>query len=674
VLEFTTRKGGGNPPSQTFTLVTISPSGITWVASENASWLSLNPTTGTNQGEEDVIVASVNKAGLGIGMYEADITIQDAQRPNFTASVHVILRVEPIRVSTDYTSIQDAIDAAQAGDVVLVSAGRYRERIRMKSGIEVIGEDANTTFIDCDQQGTGVAFEQVDGAKLEGFTITRGTGEYFGKGAEVGGGIYISQSSPLISKCRIVTNSAVWGGGICLDAGSAPLLVDCEIFGNSAVIGGGVFCYDGASATITTTRIWGNVAEWYGGGLCLTGTSSLTLASCEITRNSASYDGAGISGNAGSHISLVNCTIAHNDAPEGASILIEGSSTLEAANSITWGNTSAMILMGSYTFQYCDLQETDLASGNGNISSDPLFLSPEDGDYHLLTCSPCIDMGWNGAKGLPATDLEGESRVMTGPLGEITDMGADELNPEVPIVLLDAISPEQGGMISLNYRLYHLLGTPCSVLVQYSRDGGKSWRKATRAAPGEGTFGLSSSATGEAHTFVWDSVVDEGALEMENVLLQVTPTAERQGTPRVGTPFSLDNGDADNDNDKLPDAWEQMIADADPDDQIFSPRDVLGSDDFDGDGNSNRTEYLVGTNPVDAGSCLHVSCARKPDGETVVSWPSVKGKVYRVLCTNGLENGWHVLSEPIWGTGNYVEYHDSSAGNATLRFYKVETE
>lgn len=253
-------------------------------------------------------------------------------------------------------------------------------------------------------------------------------------------------------------------------------------------------------------------------------------------------------------------------------------------------------------------------------------------------------------------------------------MGADELNPDVPIVVLDDIATEQGGLVYLNYTLYHLLSTPCSLLVEYSRDAGKNWRKATRAAEGEGTLGLSSSATGETHAFVWNSVANEGGLEIENLLLRVTPQAEAQGTARVGTPFSLDNTGADADNDKLPDAWEQIIADADPEDGILSPGDVLGEDDFDGDGNSNRTEYLVGTNPVDPNSYLRVSCTRELDAEAVVSWPSVKGKVYRLFYTDGLENGWHVLTDPMAGTGDWIQYRDATAGEALLRFYKLEAE
>lgn len=50
--------------------------------------------------------------------------------------------------------------------------------------------------------------------------------------------------------------------------------------------------------------------------------------------------------------------------------------------------------------------------------------------------------------------------------------------------------------------------------------------------------------------------------------------------------------------DGLPDAWEQQIIDADPNDAITSIADVLPGDDFDGDGITNRDEYLFGSNPT----------------------------------------------------------------------------
>jgi len=253
-----------------------------------------------------------------------------------------------------------------------------------------------------------------------------------------------------------------------------------------------------------------------------------------------------------------------------------------------------------------------------------------------------------------------------------TDMGADELNPDVPIVLLNGVSPQEDGWVQVSYTLYHLWDTPCSVCVEYSRNGGVDWQRATRAATGDGTFELSTSREGEAHTFFWDSIADEGGASIQSVLVRVTAVDGIGGG--VGGPFALDNNEADKDNDRLPDSYEQLIIVANPDDDILSPAEVLAGDDFDGDGSSNRAEYLMGTNPTDSRSCLRLRCARGVDGETVLSWPSVKGKVYRLLYTRGLQNGWHVLTPPASGTGDWLEYRDLTAANEPLRFYRLEAE
>jgi len=70
----------------------------------------------------------------------------------------------------------------------------------------------------------------------------------------------------------------------------------------------------------------------------------------------------------------------------------------------------------------------DNLSQGGNINTDPLFVDPATGDFHLQAGSPCIDAGTNDAPGLFDTDFEGDPRVFDGDNdGTATvDMGADE--------------------------------------------------------------------------------------------------------------------------------------------------------------------------------------------------------------------------------------------------------
>ena len=56
--------------------------------------------------------------------------------------------------------------------------------------------------------------------------------------------------------------------------------------------------------------------------------------------------------------------------------------------------------------------------------------------------------------------------------------------------------------------------------------------------------------------------------------------------------------DPDGDGDRMPDDWEQVIADARTDDDIRAPADVRPDDDFDGDGFTNIDEWQRGTDPT----------------------------------------------------------------------------
>jgi hypothetical protein len=79
-------------------------------------------------------------------------------------------------------------------------------------------------------------------------------------------------------------------------------------------------------------------------------------------------------------------------------------------------------------------------AGTGKIAiggTDPLFVSPAGGDFHLKASSPCIDSGNNSAPYLPATDIDGDDRRIDDPAfadtgngsAPIVDMGADEYSP-----------------------------------------------------------------------------------------------------------------------------------------------------------------------------------------------------------------------------------------------------
>ena len=96
------------------------------------------------------------------------------------------------------------------------------------------------------------------------------------------------------------------------------------------------------------------------------------------------------------------------------------SGEVDVTNSIVWGNGDDLVNVAA---TYSNIEDGD--SGEGNISADPLFVDPAGNDFHLLPGSPCRNTGSNAAPSLPATDYDGDPRV----INDVVDMGADEYVP-----------------------------------------------------------------------------------------------------------------------------------------------------------------------------------------------------------------------------------------------------
>ncbi len=235
-----------------------------------------------------------------------------------------------VTVPDKYATIQEAIDAAQDGDEIVVQMGVYRENIDYKGKniiVRSIDPDdpavVSSTIIDGDGRGPVVSFRsgEGDGTVLSGFTVTRG------------GGILISGgSTPLIEKCSIEDNSAEFGAGLFI-VDSNPVIRENMIVANRAYLGGGVFI-EKSSPILEGNTIAGNTAEM-GGGLAILSNSEPTLTDNTIVENRAANLGGGIFITLNSAPIIKNNTIGGNFAAlNGGGLFIEESQPLIEDNTI----------------------------------------------------------------------------------------------------------------------------------------------------------------------------------------------------------------------------------------------------------------------------------------------------------------------------------------------------
>ncbi|MCX6267716.1 MAG: carboxypeptidase regulatory-like domain-containing protein [Bacteroidetes bacterium] len=353
-----------------------------------------------------------------------------------------------IHIPADYSTIQEGIDAAYDGDIVLVEPNTYYENINLNekniilcSNYFTTGDSTyiTNTIIDGNYNGRVITINQGQNSTCQiiGFTIQHGDSnwEY---GMPYGGGIFISDSSPQILHCIIQNNIAPSnGGGLGIYGSTAGAkVINCSILNNTAEsYGGGVFMGDcSVDAELINCVISGNSitcnCDWNGGGGGVNLTHTGKLTNCLITGNSAPYAPAGggaIQCDWGDYygsqgIFVTGCTIANNTAFNfGGVSLVNGLSGGEFRNCIIYGNTDQYLNISNYDGNsLVNCCSDPLPDGIGNISSDPNFINPGSDNFRLSAGSPCIDAGDNFYNS-QSVDLDGNPRIK-----DVIDMGAYE--------------------------------------------------------------------------------------------------------------------------------------------------------------------------------------------------------------------------------------------------------
>jgi hypothetical protein len=349
----------------------------------------------------------------------------------------------------------------------------------------------SVTIIDGGAKGSVVTFitGETSSSVLSSFTIRNGHSDFNTPGFGAGGGIFIHSSSPIISGNLITGNHSVHGIGIYIDGGtpaiqgntitgnteccgsgpggggieitagtvipSVPQIIGNVITNNTLLSGGdggGIYLNGGNGAIIRNNLIQSNTVYNGGGGVSLIGGGSASLIQNVIVNNSTignsggSGGGLSIVGPSSTSFTIFGNTIAGNTAFDNTSGVYISTAVLSSPltftnNIVVAANSQTAItcdpIRGSLSpsFSYNEVYSAgptqagncDFTSLPGNISSDPLFMSAANGDFHLKLGSPAINAGDTTAPNLPTTDFDGNPRTRSVNGATTIDLGTYEV-------------------------------------------------------------------------------------------------------------------------------------------------------------------------------------------------------------------------------------------------------
>jgi hypothetical protein len=170
-----------------------------------------------------------------------------------------------------FLPLQDALEKARPGDVVLVEPGRYAERVEIPNGVTLRGVAGPArTFVCGDGTGSTLLVRAADSlVVIEGFTFTGGGTTFVTDRGLGGGGAILCDESNVTIRDNVFrgnrpTDLRAVGGAVAIFGGHVS--VENNLFeDNAADKGGGL--YVGGNARVTGNRFVRNVAARYGGGL-----------------------------------------------------------------------------------------------------------------------------------------------------------------------------------------------------------------------------------------------------------------------------------------------------------------------------------------------------------------------------------------------------------------------
>lgn len=365
-----------------------------------------------------------------------------------------------------------------------------------------------------DVERRGFMFNQNEDSRtvVRGLTLRNGqtTGNYC---LTMGPGICcVGGASPIIQSCIFHDNYSSSGGALATGTGSSPLVVDCLFRGNSVRDEGGAIYMGDGSAHYLRCRFVANQTPIRGGGIAVYGgtgkfedcvfeenwadcgsvmvvnageptflrclfrnnssneggvvetwNGTTTFVECTLAFNVARY--GGVLNSRGGEARFTSCTLYRNEGVSSIMRIGDPTSKLHMDHSIIASSPDGMSIFctgGTVEVACCDFFGNhdgdwmtcihDQYNGVTNVSVDPLFCDPENGNFHvqpLSWCAPWNNPGcglvgaWTPGCTVDAPDgaqhaMDATVRVIPNPAGEMCRIEWPALGAVTSVEIIDA--------------------------------------------------------------------------------------------------------------------------------------------------------------------------------------------------------------------------------------------
>ncbi|MHC4867641.1 MAG: right-handed parallel beta-helix repeat-containing protein, partial [Planctomycetota bacterium] len=368
-----------------------------------------------------------------------------------------------------YKYLRDALDAASDSYIIYVAQGVYKTDERasgasndrnatftLKNNVIIMGgyaalsdepryihmrnvETCKTILSgDIDETGDNDSYHVVtvesytENATLSGVTITGGNANGSSWPDNYGGGVFNTQSNPLVTDCVLTGNKAKRGGGMknsgTYETRAYPILTNCTFSNNEATAwhGGGMANYK-SSPRLNNCTFSDNSAVLFGGGMDNFSSSHPRLTNCVFSGNSAGNSAGGMRNNGNCSPKLTNCVFSDNSADGSCGAVQNVWQCFPTfVNCVFCGNESAITAAvmcssasGGATLTNCTLYGNTCTgdgevirnyTGSGSTITNCIFWNAgidEIQDYTgsiTVVNNSCVEGGWTGSGGNNITD------------------------------------------------------------------------------------------------------------------------------------------------------------------------------------------------------------------------------------------------------------------------------